>query len=147
MKKINLDKVKHFLFDHGEKVALGTCIFLALLLGALGILRASGAARDDKGKTWVEAFKGEFARVNALIANAQPAKPSEDLEKRLVQGFYKWDQRDSAFQQAPYTHVPEGNMSRRDNPKILPVLADKEKKQVHMEYFRGLVLKDRKSVV
>ncbi len=32
-KKIDLSGVKEFLFNHGEKVALGVCAFLAIALG------------------------------------------------------------------------------------------------------------------
>ena len=42
-KKIDLSGVKEFLFNHGEKVALGLCAFIAIVLGGLKLLDAAGA--------------------------------------------------------------------------------------------------------
>jgi hypothetical protein len=51
-KKLNMSVVKEFLFNHGEKVALGTCAFLAIVFGGWGFLRSMNADAAPNGKSW-----------------------------------------------------------------------------------------------
>ena len=83
-KKINVAVVKDFLFNHGEKVALGTCAFLALLFGVMGLLRATNAGRPDgSSKTWPEAYRLEIERINASMGKAEEPVLSAKVKDKL----------------------------------------------------------------
>ena len=76
-KKINMSAVKEFMFQHGEKVALGTCVFLALVFGLLGLLRAMSAGNaDGSSDTYASEFKKHGKRIRQEYEGATPPEYS-----------------------------------------------------------------------
>jgi len=118
LKKINLDKLKEFMFIHGEKVALATCATLALLIGLLGINSAMNASKDQKsGKPWNEALKGASQAISASMASAKPTPLTPAEKKKLDTRFYGWDRWESHFVPTLYSWLSDvGASNKRENP-------------------------------
>src|ERR1019366_3085372 len=121
-KKINLSGAKEFLFNHGEKVALGTCAFLALLFGALGLLRALSASKaDGTDKTWAVALKDRTQAIQTMIAQApEPVFPKRVQDQMSPEG-YVWEPKESHFVMSPYGLIGEDSTNKRMNPSALPI--------------------------
>ena len=96
---------KEFLFNHGEKVALGTCAFVALVLGVTGLLGAMGAGTDKSGKTYAEEFTANAQRVKQSMAG-QGAPVLPDNIKTMLdpdsQG--SWPEVRSDYAPLPYAY-------------------------------------------
>lgn len=136
-KKINLSGAKEFLFNHGEKVALGTCVFLALLFGILGLMDAMGAGKSpDTGKLWAEELHGQHDRIqNALRTADIPALP-EKTKDMLKPQLYEWVDLPSDYQPQPYINIPEQDPNKRHNPRALAIRTGP--KGNHLEYVPAL---------
>jgi hypothetical protein len=138
-KKINLSGAKEFLFNHGEKVALGTCAFLALVLGALGLLRALSATKaDGSDKTWAAELKGRTKLISDAIANAKEPVFSKQIEDRMSPAGYVWDPVESRYVMSPYGLTSEDSSNKRMNPSALPIKSGA--KNFQLDYIRGLAL-------
>jgi hypothetical protein len=136
-KKINLDRVKEFLFNHGEKVGLGTCVFLALMFGLFGWLRASSSATDGKGKTWDKALQARIDEIDNGI-KAAPSVPLTDEQKAALDpSFYIWVSWIPKFIATHYIPTGDQNFDKRENPQLLTVLGGKE---FQLDYVSGIVL-------
>ncbi|MBI2805659.1 MAG: hypothetical protein HYX68_11835 [Planctomycetes bacterium] len=135
-KKIDLSGVKEFLFNHGEKVALGTCAFVALTLGVLGLLRAMGASRaEGTNMTWVEAMEKEYQRVASGVSSSQAAPLPPKIEARLKDDGL-WPSIQSAHTPNRYINLDPEGQDKRMNPKIFAVL----KENVNIKYVAKCVL-------
>jgi hypothetical protein len=132
VKKVNLSSVKEFMFNHGEKVALGTCALLALVFGTLGLVRAFSAGRADSGKPWANAFDEKRIAIATGMANAQLPVLSDDEERQLKPGNYVWDPIQSKYVQSPYVYFSGAEGHKRGNPQTLPI------NTVQLDYVRGL---------
>src|SRR6516162_9471347 len=133
IKKINLSSVKEFMFNHGEKVALGTCALLALVFGTLGLIRAFSAGRAEAGKPWAKALEEKRNNIATAMASAPRPVFSEDEEKRLRPGNYVWDPIESKYVPSPYVFFGSDTGSKRVNPQVLPI-----KGVPRVDYVRGL---------
>src|SRR5262245_27897124 len=78
-KKINLSGVKDFLFNHGEKVALGACAFLGVVLGIWGVFSAAGAGRDSSGKPYAKLFDETKGRMESGLNMPFVPDPKGDV--------------------------------------------------------------------
>jgi hypothetical protein len=133
--KINMSAVKEFMFNHGEKVALGVCGFIAIVLGGLKLMGAAGAGiADGTNKPWPAALTDAKNSIQSQMANAkiQPVDMSA-----LKPEPYGWPKRESNFVPTPYTQVGEVNDSKRRNPTALKMLEDP--KSFRLDYIRALV--------
>ena len=135
-KKINVAVVKEFLFNHGEKVALGTCAFVALFFGVMGLLRAMHAGKPDgSNKTWPEAFQVEQVRINDSLGKAEAIVLSSSVQEKMKPKFYVWDPVISDYVSFPYAIQGEPNTSKRINPQVLAIDAN----QIQLDYLPVLV--------
>jgi hypothetical protein len=134
IKKVNLSSVKEFMFNHGEKVALGTCALLALVFGTLGLVRAFSAGRAEPGKPWAKALEDGRTKIAASMAIAPLPPFSEDQERQLKPGNYVWDPIKSEYVPSPYVYFGSDTGSKRVNPQALPI-----KGVPRLDYVRGLV--------
>lgn len=135
-KKINVAVVKEFLFNHGEKVALGTCAFVALFFGVMGLLRAMHAGKPDgSNKTWPEAFQVEQTRINDSLIKAEAIVLSPSVTQKMQPEFYVWDEVKSKYVSSPYAVQGEPNTSKRINPLVLAIDAN----QIQLDYLPALV--------
>ncbi len=124
VKKINISVVKEFMFHHGEKVALGTCVFLALMFGVLGLLRAMGAGKaDGSSGTWAEEFKKHRDRLRSESDRAELPVFNEDVKGRLDPEKIRiaWGPIESHHVQSPYNSFPREDELKRINPVALGI--------------------------
>ena len=133
-KKLDLSGMKEFFFNHGEKVALGTCAFLALVLGLWGLWGAASAGRpDDSSKP----FNVVFTEKTNLIRTQMTAAPIPKLEEGACLEKFKWDDRlKSDHKPTDYVTLGEADASKRRNPTVLPINSDK--KMFQLDYVAGL---------
>jgi len=135
-KKPDLSAAKEFLFNHGEKVALGVCAFIAIVLGGLKLWgSASAGYAPDSGEPWKIAFDKAQSNLSSQIASVQ--KPKFDA-KGLDPDSLKWKEIETKFEQARYLEIPESADDKRRNPMPLKILADPSKMQI--DYVRALTL-------
>jgi hypothetical protein len=137
-KKIDLSRAKDFLFNHGEKVALGTCAFLALFFGTMGFLRALSASKDNTGKSWVEAFKDRQSFISSGMNSAEVPKLAPEQDAMLDPKHYEWHDLQSKHQPLSYFFLSEKGENGRNNPMALPIRSGP--KNIQLEYLRRLVL-------
>lgn len=138
-KKFNMTVVKDTFFKHGEKIALGTCVFVALLLGALAFLRAMGAGYDPKtGKAWAKAYEEETNRLNSMMASRQPTPLDKEKEALLDPEPYAWKKVDTVHQQLPLINTGEDQFG---NKRAAPVAytPKRDPKLIQLDYIRALV--------
>ncbi len=135
-KKIDLSRVKDFMFNHGEKVALGVCGFIAIVLGGLKLLDAADAGTaDGTDKTWVQALTDAKNKISSDIASIQPKKiDTSSMEPK----FYVWDDPRVQVCAVPLfagSRIPTTRSAR--NPTALRILEDP--KSFRLDYIRSLV--------
>src|SRR5262245_7557099 len=109
-KKINLSGVKEFLFNHGEKVALGACA----LLGIWGVFSAAGAGRDSNGKPYTALFDETQKRINSGIN--MPFVP--DSKGDVVIVTKGWPDLKSTHPQTQLIALADINNDKRQRPKV-----------------------------
>lgn len=134
-KKPDLSAVKDFLFNHGEKVALGVCAFIAIVLGGLKLWDAAGAGYASNGKPWKLAFDEAKNGVQTKLAGNLPVPviKEDDMDPEK----YKWRFRPTDYQQAKYMEVPEVKDTLRRNPAAMTIVNDPAK--IRLDYVRGLI--------
>ncbi len=125
-KKLDLSGVKDFLFRYGERVALFTCIAVAVLLVVWGLAGATGPGTPN-GKGWGETILMESKNLKAKIPEGDEA----DVDQQKVAVLAKaetssWDVLNPRAKPGPYMNVSENLDTRRMNPMILAVLPEKE---------------------
>lgn len=151
-KKINMSAVREFMFHHGEKVALGTCVFVALIFGVLGLMRAMSAGHaDGSSDTYANEFKKHRDRIRREVDGAAPPEYSKEIIDRLDDKYYEMGPFRSFHIQSPYNNFPGQDELKRVNPPALAILKyiepDREKKPadkeepntIMMQYMSGLV--------
>ncbi len=137
-KKIDLSGVKEYMFNHGEKVALGTCAFIAVLFGALGLWRALGANKaDGTSSTLTEELTNQFRRISERLGSAQAPELPDDTKKRMDPSNTVWAHVDLKHQQNPLIQMGPEQQEKRGNPSIYSI--KKEPKYFDMQYLTTLV--------
>ena len=138
-KKIDLTRAKDFLFNHGEKVALGTCVFLSLFFGGMGLLSAVKAGRSpETGRPWTQEFSDRHPAIQKGINdNPVPTLPlaTEDM---LKANHYLWTAFKSDYASQPYMNVGETEDKKRQNPA--PFAVKSGPKNFQLDYVPGLFL-------
>jgi len=135
MKNFDMEAIKDFLFNHGEKVALGVCAFIAVTLGGWGLWNAMSAGRGPTGKPWHEEYDG----VTKQIAASKNAVPKQELGKDKeirLSSTQPWTILNLPFEATPYVSLPPDQGSRRGNPVVLAIKEGKE--FIHLDYIRGI---------
>lgn len=140
-KKIDMSRVKNFLFLYGERVALGLCLGTAVLLIVLGLWSASGAGNASNGKPWADALKDASNGLQSKIA--QGLSDTEIGVKPII--LKDWEAIPSNHQPSPYVNLGEDADTKRRNPKVLSVLFDPQDPEKNKELFQ-LDYLDRGSV-
>jgi hypothetical protein len=137
-KKINVTAVKTYLFKHGEKIALGVCVFLALFLGIVGLWRSMGAGKADKSNLpWADAFKASAIKINQLVQSQQPKELEPDKAALLEEKQYEWKHWNSNHIQGPLINVGEDPLGdKRHNP--IALTPKREVEYMNLRYVRGL---------
>ena len=135
-KKIDLSGAKEFLFNHGEKVALGTCAVLVLVFGAYGFYRAFGASRTDDGKTWAGAFEGRRRSLETGLASLKD--PNID-DAFLNRALYVWNPVTSTYDFTPMGLIAEKEDKGRRNPIGLTIRSGD--KDIQIKYVQGISFK------
>ncbi|MCI0637764.1 MAG: hypothetical protein L0Y70_01720 [Gemmataceae bacterium] len=149
-KKFDLDNVKQFLFEKGERIGLGICAGFALLLVALGIKSALGSGSGADGKAWDDALKGQAKNLAQRISEQPKPKPELDdpeykkeLEKKrlsLVQFEEEitWKNQDPSYEMGPYFALADRGDNRRRNPMIKPIICDEKtfEMKAQVDYLR-----------
>lgn len=134
-KKLNLSVVKEFMFNHGEKVALGACAFIAVVLGGVKLLDAAGAGNaEGTSQSWPEALTQTKTSLSQQVARAE-AKPFD--KNSIDPKRYIWDPVESKFVSSPYAQVGEVDDRKRRNPAPSRILDDP--KYIRMDYIRSLI--------
>ena len=138
-KKIDLSGVKEFMFSHGEKVALGTCAFLALLFGGLGILRATSAGIEEKsGKPWVDVLKEARDKINLGMSSAQPPVVPNETVAKMNEKYYDWALWSTTYE--PSSYIPFGEVglgNKRQNPQAFAIVRGEA--NIKLDYVRAPV--------
>lgn len=138
-KKIDLSGVKEFMFNHGEKVALGTCAFIAILFGSLGLLRALSANKaDGTSKSLVEVLTEEYQRISGGISRAQAPELPDQTKKRMTDTYGDWKYLASNHPQNPLIQMGPEEAEKRANPTIYAIR--KESKYFDMQTITTCVL-------
>jgi hypothetical protein len=137
-KKINVAVLKEFMFNHGEKVALGCCAFLALVLGVMGLLSAMGAGNAvGSNKSWAVELAEHRKRIEqSMAAQKAPVLPA-NVETMMNPRNQDWKKMESDFPPQPYVIQADPNTSKRTNPLVLPIRAA-GKNAIQLDYIRGL---------
>jgi hypothetical protein len=135
-KKINVSAIKEFMFNHGEKVALGTCAFLALLFGSLGLLRALTAGKAESGKPWADEFKQTRMAISSAMDGAAVKELPPEKAAKFKEDAYDWKYIGWPFDPSPYNSFPADSTTKRLNPIALAIKGGKD---IQLDYIRGLV--------
>ena len=133
-KKIDLSGAKNYLFNHGEKIALGVCAALILIFGVIGMWRAFGASRTDGGEHWAKAFEKNRLRLENGISTA-PSDPKID-DGFLNSGRYVWNPVTSTYDFTPMGLIAEKEDKGRRNPFALTIKDD-----IQIKYLPGLTFR------
>jgi hypothetical protein len=136
-KKMNLNGVKDFLFNHGEKVALGTCGFLALFFGITGLMDAFSAGKSESGKPWTTEMDERHAQILQSIKSYPTSQLSPKGQKMLDDKEYSWKEFQYVYQSYPYINIGESADTKRQNPLVLPIRQGP--KGTHLDYVAALV--------
>ena len=139
-KKINMSAVKEFMFNHGEKVALGTCAFLALVFGGLGLLRAMSAGKaDNSSNGWVAELQLRKNVVETSMRGLPAPTLPEGMEPKLQADFYQdgWKTIKSTHVPTPYMFFSGGDSLKRLNPLALAIKDQPD--LIKVDYVPGLV--------
>jgi hypothetical protein len=136
-KKLDLSGVKNFMFKYGERVALFTCIGVAVLLIASGLTGAVGSGTPS-GDPWDKAI----AKAAKDLKDKLPigGDPDPDKVKQFSKtAAFSWPRLDPRASTVPYLSVSENLDTRRTNPLILAVLPDIDEVQnIQRDYlYRG----------
>ena len=131
MKKIDLSGVKEFLFHYGERVALFTCIGVALALLIWGIAGAAGPGTTN-GDPWDKTLSGAATKLKQQIP--PPSGVDEnDIASKIAFQPMDWRNFDSRATPGPYQQNPEVNdLLMRGSPTILAVLPGDENWQMDL---------------
>src|SRR5947209_3218141 len=123
-KKPDMTVVKTFFFNHGERVALFTCIAVALLLivwsmsGAVGPGTTSGKAWDEELSVAAKGLKQKIPPAGEI-----PEEEKIKLQKEVQYPPVSWDYFASLATPGPYQNNSELPSTLRNNPMIFKVLA------------------------
>lgn len=131
-KKPDLTKVKTFLFQYGEKVALGACLAVALLVLVMGLIGAAGSGSEN-GKPWEKALRDAANNLQGRIASAQTTEMPPEVKAQLDPALYDWKPVESNFHPSQLVALPERPDTFRRNPQILPLDA----KQIQVSLVRS----------
>ncbi len=126
-KKPDLSGVKTFFFNYGERVALGACVAVALLLVVWGLSGATGPATP-----WDAQLKQAAQGLQQRIPPA-PDLSAEDQKKLLAQVKAPpvgWDPFDTNATPGPYQNSNELLNTQRNNPLVFNVLPGDENFQM-----------------
>lgn len=137
-KKLNVAAMKDFLFLHVEKIVLGVCVFLALCVGFMSMLRALSAGTDKSGIPFAEALKRRHDQIANGIRGASAKPLPAETEAKLKPPFYDWEYWESKFGSSLYLWVPDFANDKRDNPQ--PLTIKQGPKDIQLDYVRSLVL-------
>lgn len=130
-KKPDLSGVKTFFFNYGERVALGACVAVALLLVFWGLSGATGPGTAT-GKPWQEELSLAAKQLKAKIP-AAPDISDEEKNKLIAEVKFppvSWDPYRSYASPGPYQNINELPNTQRNNPTIFNVLAGNENFQM-----------------
>ena len=133
-KKLNMSAVKEFLFNHGEKVALGACAFVALLLGGLALWSAMSAGKDSTGTPWSKAFEVQVQRIASGRRSVEPGEMDPVMAQKIDPKAYVWNNIESKFQPSPYVFFTNEPGNKRLNPPALAI----NQEGIRVDYVRGL---------
>src|SRR5438445_12613549 len=98
MKKIDFAGLTPLLLQYGDKVVLGVCVAVTVLLVGMGLLSAKSASGTD----WAEELKKAADNLDRQIHSAQvPEVPKEKLAS-LEPVLYRWHEWHSDYDQGPY---------------------------------------------
>jgi hypothetical protein len=139
-KKFNAAAMKELLFNHGEKVALGTCVFIVLVFAVMGLLRATGAGNaTGSSQSWAEEFNKMKTRIVQARDGIQPVEMDDETKAKLRKEQYEWKERQTTFDQNAYVNLFE---TARDNKRVNPVAlsAVNDPNLAKLEYINGAVL-------
>ena len=132
-KKIDLSGMKEFLFNHGEKVTLGACAFLGVVLGLWGVWSAFGAGRDTNGKLYTDLFSDKAKTIKSGLD--RPFIPDAEGPVAVATKSPDWPHLKSTHQQTPLIAIADVNNDKRQRPKVLPIVIEPD----GMKYVNGLV--------
>lgn len=133
-RKIDWSKPKEFLFNHGEKIALGSCAAIAIILGLWGVLSARSAGRAEGGKTWPEAFRSLTQKIKSEMDSAQPPKIDESVFDRKI---HVWGRYESPHVSSSYVAFNDVPSDKRNKPLVMPIRS--EPGTIKLDYIAGLV--------
>src|SRR5262245_13551008 len=115
-KSFDLRKIKDFLVDKGERLALGVCLLLGGGLLAYGIMIGA----SNSGKDYHTPINNEAIRLDAQRDGAKPG-PKEDIASKLKKPGVGWVREDPlAYHAAPWFWLVESAKSRRRMPRVFP---------------------------
>lgn len=126
--KFDFSRVKAFLLAKGERIALGVCGGIALLLLAVTFMGAMGAGKPTKSSqpTWDKAFATQTAALNSKIKSAFEAvepEPGTGTGTGTTDGPPPnegvWGEVRPIDQQNPFFQLPDPVDTNRRRPLIL----------------------------
>ncbi len=117
MKKLDMSGVKNYLFQKGERVGLGVCAVIAVLLVGVGLMKAGGS-----NVPYADHFKKIREPLDRQISSTKEvATPADD---NLPQVAQTWSPKDVDFPWTPIMTQADPSDNVRRNPVILKVLDD-----------------------
>ncbi len=131
IKKLDLGKVKEYLFFKGERLGLGLAVVVAVFFLAYGVLTASKSSPPPPTATWQEALAKAAKGLDDRIAAAPAAPPAEPI-KNLI----GWDPFHASVATGPFFNPASNEITKRKNPEVVAI----EDKNIKAEYVRAGVL-------
>jgi hypothetical protein len=137
-KKIDLTRVKQFLFNKGEKLALGIALGIGTLLVLNGLLSARSAGKTPDGSTTITlALVNGANTLKTAMDNAVDKGGDYDPKGIVV----VWNEQISRFPYSPLMQTNEPSDFKRRNPNLLAVPDNKGgKTNIQMDFVQGGVL-------
>ncbi|MFO0964323.1 MAG: hypothetical protein U0793_01875 [Gemmataceae bacterium] len=125
--KMDFTKVKQFLFEKGERVALGVCGGIALLLIVFTFMGALSFGKPPSGSSWQSVYDSETTKLrnmnNAADTTLASADP-EEKKKRMAareSGPIDWLPVVPTFLGHPLFQLPEKIDTKWRHPFVLPL--------------------------
>lgn len=135
--KLDMTKVKEFLFLKGERVALVVFGIGSVALMALGIRTGMQAGGPPGYSSWGAGIASEADKLRSRLVALQPP---EEAKKPLEEGpgDVRWEPRETHFVASSLNQLADQVDTKRRNPPLLPPLAGA--RDFQLDYVRAPIL-------
>ncbi len=131
--KMDLSRVKQFLFEKGERVGLIACLGIMVVVVGYSLYSGFSARGTERGEPWPEAITKAAKSTEQQVLNAQPGEPPPPLDP----SFANWPPIISTFSWLSLFPLPDKAFTKKLNPTLLSLLPPDGEKHFQLDYIRA----------